>query len=290
MKNKNYFANLFELNLAIFFTSTSGVLGRYIDLPVPFIIFARSVIAGLLLFMYAKAKGFNFNIAKQDKTSFWIGGFILGVHWIFYFYALKYSNVAIAMLSLYTFPIITAILEPLLLKNKLLKIHLFLGVLVILGIYLIVPDFSFSNQYFFGACLGLLSALLYALRNIMLKSKISQYNQSIVMLNQLGIISIFLAPTIFLFDNSNIINYLPSTFLLALLTTAIGHTLFVSSIKKFSITSASLISSLQPVYGILLAFAFLSEVPKTSTIIGGVIILSTVVFESLRLRKLDGEY
>jgi drug/metabolite transporter (DMT)-like permease len=110
------------------------------------------------------------------------------------------------------------------------------------------------------------------------------------MLNQLGIISIFLAPTIFLFDNSNIINYLPSTFLLALLTTAIGHTLFVSSIKKFSITSASLISSLQPVYGILLAFAFLSEVPKTSTIIGGVIILSTVVFESLRLRKLDGEY
>ena len=43
----------------------------------------------------------------------------MGGHWITYFYALKFSNVAIGMLSLYTFPVMTALLEPFFIKVKL---------------------------------------------------------------------------------------------------------------------------------------------------------------------------
>ena len=45
-----------------------------------------------------------------------------------------------------------------------------------------------------------------------------------------------------------------------MVTTAIGHTLMVTSLKHFSVTTASIISSLQPVYGIIMAFLFLSEI------------------------------
>ena len=44
----------------------------------------------------------------------------MGAHWVTYFYALKLSNVALGVLSLYTFPIFTAILEPVFLKIKLM--------------------------------------------------------------------------------------------------------------------------------------------------------------------------
>ena len=86
-------------------------------------------------------------------------------------------------------------------------------------------------------------------------------------------------------DTSNLLDYLPSTLLLAIITTAIGHTLFVYSLTYFSAASASLISSLQPIYGIILAMIFLSEYPSLQTILGGLVIISTVLIESRRLLK-----
>lgn len=285
MTVKNKYTDLLTLNLSILFISTSGVLGKYIELPVPIIIFLRAFIAAILLFLYAKIKGLNFGMARKSQIHLMLGGIFLGVHWITYFYALKFSNVAIGMLSLYTFPIITSILEPLFLRKKFLMIHFILGLIVLLGIYLLAPKFSVKNHHFLGLCFGVLSALFYSVRNIMLKSKENIHDQSIIMIYQLVVISVLLIPTLIFFDSSNLIEYLPSSILLAILTTAVGHTLFVHSLKYFSTTSASLMSSLQPIYGIILAYIFLSESPGLRTIIGGILIISTVIIESIRIKK-----
>ncbi|MFZ1749282.1 MAG: DMT family transporter [Saprospiraceae bacterium] len=287
MTSKTIFAKLFELNLAVVFISTSGVLGRYIDMPVPTTTLMRAFIACIILFVYCKIRRFDLNIQSKDRKTIILGGLLLGAHWITYFYSLQLSNVAIALLSLYTFPAITAVLEPILLKEKLLRVHLMLCVMIILGIYLLVPDFNLKNGHFSAVCLGLISAFCYAIRNILIKSKVDHYNQSVLMFRQLVIVSIFLFPVLFLFDHSNIVANLPATLFLAILTTAIGHTLFVSSLRHFSTTSASLMSSLLPVYGIILAVIFLGEYPSMTTLFGGFVILSAVVLESIRVKKLD---
>lgn len=285
MKSKSFYSSIFELNLAILFISTSGVLGKYIDLPVPSLIFIRSILACLVLFIYCKSKGFNFKIPSKDRKVILLGGVFLGAHWMTYFYALKLSNVAIGMLSLYTFPAITALLEPIFTKSKFQKMHLLLGGLVLLGVYLLIPDFDFTSAYFKAICFGILSAIFYALRNIMLKPKVKAYNQSVLMFNQLAAISVCLFPTIWLLQGADLTVFIPYILLLAFLTTAIGHTLFVYSLKFFSTTSASLMSSLQPVYGIILAMLFLGEYPNLTTIIGGLVIISTVVIEGVRVKK-----
>lgn len=285
MKPKSFHSKLIELNLSVIFISTSGVLGRYIDLPVPIIILFRALIAGVLLFAFCKIKGFSFKIERKDLWSVLIGGFLLGAHWITYFYALKLSTVAIGMLALFTFPAITAILEPIILKKKLLVIHLVLGALVSFGVNLLSPDINFENEYFIGICLGVLSAVCYSLRNIMLKPQVKHYNQSVLMFSQLAIISLFLLPLCGFMDVSQVIDYLPTTILLAMLTTAIGHTMFIYSLKHFSAASASLISSLQPIYGMIMAFIFLSETPSLNTLLGGSVIISTVLIESIRLKQ-----
>lgn len=287
MKTKSFYSSIFELNLAILFISTSGVLGKFIDLPVPGLIFIRSVLACLALFLFCKLKGLSFKISSSDRKLILLSGIFLGAHWMTYFYALKLSNVAIGMLSLYTFPAITAILEPLLTKSKFQNIHLLLGGLVLIGVYLLIPDFDFSSSYFKAICFGVLSAIFYSLRNIMLKSKVKQYNQSILMFNQLGAISVCLLPALWLLNKEGIMEFLPEIGLLAILTTAIGHTLFIYSLKYFSTTSASLMSSLQPVYGIILAMVFLNEYPGLMTVFGGLVIISTVVIESIRIKKLE---
>ncbi len=86
-------------------------------------------------------------------------------------------------------------------------------------------------------------------------------------------------------ETSGIRTQFPFVLLLALLTTAIGHTLFLQSLKYFTASTASIISSIQPIFGIILAYFFLNEIPAWNTFWGGLLILSTVVIESIRSRK-----
>jgi drug/metabolite transporter (DMT)-like permease len=291
--NKSPFArNLIELNLAILFISTSGVLGRYIDLPITVIIGSRSLLAGLLLFFFCRWKKLSFEIKGKDRKTVIIAGLLLGLHWLTYFYALKLSNVATGLLSLFTYPAITAILETLIQKTKILKFHLLLSMLVLVGIYFLVPEFDLESNNLKAVGFGVFSALCYAVRNIIMKTKVSTYDGSVLMVYQLGVIAACLCPFYFVLEGNDFITYLPATVLLAILTTAIGHTLFLHSFKNFSTVTASIISCAQPVYGILVGMLVLHEYPETTTIIGGGIIIVTVIAESVRIFKLSqkGEF
>ena len=86
-------------------------------------------------------------------------------------------------------------------------------------------------------------------------------------------------------DLSAFRSQLPYIIILAVVTTATGHSLMLHALQFFSATTASIISSLQPVFGIFLAFIFLGETPVQNTYIGGAIILVAVVIESFKSKK-----
>jgi drug/metabolite transporter (DMT)-like permease len=283
LSSKNpHIAHLLEINLAMLFVSTSGALGRFIQLPVPITIASRAILAFFILYFFCKWKGISLDIKKKDWLPILMSGIFMGLHWLTYFYALKLSNVAIGMLSLFTYPVITSLLEPILLKTKFLKIHLLLGIMVLAGIYFLVPKFEMGNSYALAVGVGVLSALFYALRNLVLKARVKNYNGSALMCYQMVIVGGLLFPAFFFFETDGVSNQWKGLLTLALVTTAIGHTLFLNSFKYFSITTASIISSVQPVYGIIIGAIFLAEIPSIMTIFGGVLILGSVVIESVR--------
>ena len=160
-----------------------------------------------------------------------------------------------------------------------------MGLFVLLGIYILTPEIDFENRYVKGILMGLLSAVFYSIRNLILKQHIVKYDGTMLMLYQLIIITVVLLPLMFVLDTSNITNQYPYVLILALVTTAIGHTLFVRSLSHFKASSASIITSLQPIFGIIIAFFFIKEVPKWNVIFGGLIILSTVIIEGKRSNK-----
>jgi drug/metabolite transporter (DMT)-like permease len=248
----------------------------------------RAFIAGIALLLFCFWRGIDLKIARRDVMRLLISGLFLGIHWVTYFYSLRLSSVAIGMLSLFTFPIITAFLEPIFLKTKALKIHIFLAVLILIGVFLLVPEFNFENSNSRAVILGIFSAFCYSIRNILVKEMVGRYNGTSLMTYQLFIVVIFLAPLFLILDTTEIIDYLPQTALLAILATAIGHTLFLYSFNHFSTISASIISCLQPIYGIILGIIFLAEIPTSSTILGGAIIITTVIIETVRVYNKRG--
>ena len=285
MKNEHPI-RLLELSLATLFISTSGALGRFIDMPTPVTIWWRCSLGLLFLILFSKLLKISLiPKSRRGLPAIGLSAIFLGAHWITYFYSLKLSNVAIGMLSLYTFPVITALLEPLFIKTKLEFTHIVLGILILAGIYILSPDFDLENTQVKGILWGVSSAVCYALRILILKDHAKNYHGTTLMIYQLIVLSIILLPVMFTMETANITTQYPYVILLALLTTAIGHSLFVHSLKYFSASSASIISSLLPIYGIIIAYFFLGEIPTLNTILGGSLIMFTVIIESIRSKK-----
>lgn len=285
MKNQHN-NQLLLLTFATLLISTSGTLGRFISMPTEIIIWWRCTLGGILLFTFCKIKKVNLKIdSKKDVYTILLSAVFLGIHWITYFYALKLSNVALGMLSLFSFPVITALLEPFFTKTKLNPIHIALGLLVLIGIYMLAPSFDFQSSQFKGILFGLFSAVFYALRNLMLKKQALKYHGTSLMMYQTIFLAILLLPFMFFMDGSNITTQYPYVIVLALVTTAIGHSLFIGSLKHFSVSTASIIGSAQPIFGIIIAFFLLNEIPTLNTFIGGALIIATVIIESVRSRK-----
>ena len=72
---------------------------------------------------------------------------------------------------------------------------------------------------------------------------------------------------------------------LGLVTTALAHTLFISSLKDLPAHLAGIISSMETVYGILFAFLLLREVPSARELIGaGIIVAAVVAAQGVRER------
>ncbi|TVZ25268.1 threonine/homoserine efflux transporter RhtA [Gillisia sp. Hel_I_86] len=281
------FPKILELNLAVLFISTSGVLGRYITLN-PFVtIFYRTLLAVILFYIFCRWKKLDLRISTgRDLLKIALSGLLMTGHWVAYFFALRYSNVAIGILSLFTYPVVTAFLEPLLLKTKFSKSHLALGLLVLCGIYFLVPEISFQNNYTVAVLLGILSGIFYALRNILMKQEIEKYHGSVLMMYQIAVVTVVLSPVLFFSNFDDVVLQWAPLLTLAIVTTCIGHTLFLISLRNFSATAASIMSSAQPLYAIILGIIFLAEYPSLKTIIGGTLIIGAVIIESMRsLRK-----
>ena len=281
-ESKKQFINILELNLAVLIISTSGVLGRWIELHPAVTIFYRTLLATLIFYLFCRFRKISLKLSnKKDLRRILLSGVFLGAHWITYFFSLQYSNVAIGMLSLFTYPVITALLEPLIIKTKINPVHIALGFLVLFGIYFLSPEIDFENRYFIAIIFGLFSAVFYSIRNILMKKQVEKYNGSMLMFYQIAVVAICLLPMVFLSDISEVLQNWKPLLILAVLTTCVGHTLFLLSFRNFNITTVSIMSSIQPVYGILLGVLFLNEVPGVKTIIGGTLIISAVVIESL---------
>jgi len=277
---------LIQLNIGILFLSTSGVLGRYITVDSTLTNLVRAAMALVILATYCYYQKISFKFdTRKDLMVVLFSGVLFGAHWVTYFYALDYSNVAIALLSLYTYAGFTALLEPLILKTKLNKFDIFLSLIVFVGVLIMAPSFDVGNSYTIGILFGLLSSILYTFRNILISVPAKRYDSSGLMVVQLIAMIAIMIPFMGMYDYTGLSNQWGWILLLAFFTTALGHTLFVKSFQALNPTTSSILSCVVPVYGIFWAYLILGEVPSMKTIIGGTIILSVVLLKTMRTSR-----
>ncbi len=273
---------LFLVNLAALMISSSGILGKLIILPSPVTSFYRCILAAVFILLIVRLvrKPFSWRL-KRGRRSFILSGLFLALHWATYFYSLQLSNVSIAIISLFTYPIITTLIEPFFGRASVSGVNVVNSVLVIIGVFILVPESDFNNQYTYGILVGILSATFYALRNIFSKKLVQRRTSEEVMVIQLTVAAIVLSPSLFYYSYDLDLKTWGLLVVLGLITTAIGHTLFVSALKYLTASTASILASLQPVYAIILAVIIIGEAVGINVVLGGILILSAVLIQSL---------
>lgn len=282
--------NLIILHITVFVWGFTGILGALISIEATWLVWYRVLIAFISLYAYFRYKKISIRVSTETFLKLFFTGAVVALHWILFFHSIKSSTVSVALVSLSSLTLFTAILEPLLKKQRISKLEVVTGLLIISGIYMI---FTFESQYTLGIISGLLSALCASIFSIINSKQIQNRPAPIISFYELiGAwvwVSIYLliseglrAPVSLIFSD---VVYLV---LLGTVCTSLAYVAGVAVMKELSAFRVALITNLEPVYGIILAFIFFGKKEQMTPgfYAGAIIVLSTIfMYPYIKNRK-----
>ncbi len=276
-KKKSYL----EVHMAVLLFGVTGLFGKFIELS-PFVItFGRVFIAALFMFIWLviSEEPIRLNNQSEYKKFVMMGG-VLAIHWTSFFAAIQLSNVATGILTFSTFPVFVSLFRPIIDHDKISKKEVVFGFITIIGILFIIPLNNIFSNTMAGSIIGVFSGAVYAIFTIYNEKLVKTYSGKKVAFYEQTVAALFLFPSVFIIQPVIGTKDIVLIILLGTLFTGIAHTMFISGLKHVSAYMASIITMLEPIYSIILAYFILGEELNMNIFIGGAIILSTVVFIS----------
>ena len=282
----NHKEGLLSVHASVLIFGLTALFAKFISLNALEITLLRSIFAALAIALYIiwLKESLLLNKSRDYFIALLLAVF-LGSHWVTYFHAMQVSTVATGIIALYTYPVITVFIEPFFHGERPQPKDIFSALIVLLGIFLLVPEFTINNQTTQGVFWGVLSAFLFALRNIIHGRYFKHYPARHALFYQTFFIILLLVP--FAGDAITTVSGFQwqQLILLGIVFTALPHTLFANSLLHLKAKTASLIACMQVVYGTAFAALFLSELPNWPTIAGGLLVISAAVYETLATVK-----
>lgn len=275
---------LIKLHISVFLAGFTGILGVLIHLNEMTLVWYRIMITVVSLSVLFALTKKSTRIPKKQAFHFFLIGTLIALHWVAFYGSIKLSNVSIGLVCFSATGLFTALLEPLLVTKKLQWAELGLGLLSLLGIYLI---FHFDERYQTGIIVGIVSAFLAALFSVLNKKQVADAEPTIMMLYELTgglvILTVLMPAYAYFFPETSIIPTLSDLgwlLVLSWLCTIVAMQLMLDSLKKVSAFTQNLSLNLEPVYAIIMAFILFDENKYLSSSFYygvGLIILSVVL-------------
>lgn len=262
---ENKLKNYLLLHLIVFIWGFTAILGALITLEAIPLVFFRMGLAVIFIVLFFLYKKKSFLLDTNGIIKFLITGIIISIHWIFFFKAIKVSNVSVALVTMSTGAFFTSLIEPLFFRRRIKLLEIVLGLLVIGGLYII---FNFESQYQLGIIYALISSFLGALFAVFNGLFVKKYDANSISLYQLFFGTVFVA--IYLYFSNG---FTPTFFdipkmdwvylvILSSVCTAFAFITSVKVMKYLSPYTVMLTINLEPIYAIILALFIFGEKEK----------------------------
>jgi drug/metabolite transporter (DMT)-like permease len=242
--------------------------------------------AGFFLLVYIVFKKKSLSIPPKEFFKLIFAGLLIAVHWIFFFKAIQISNVSITLSVFSLGAFFTSILEPVFYGRKVLWYEVLFGLIIIAGLGIIL---QVEITYFAGMMYALASIIIGVLFTLM-NGKLTENHDSSVITFYEFLAGVFFISIYFLFENKFTADFFILTsndwillLILSSVCTAYAFTISVKIMRLLSPYTVMLTTSLEPVYGIILAYFILGGKEKMSFdfYIGALLIVITVILNGI---------
>lgn len=275
-----------HLHFVVLIWGFTAILGLFISIPAVEIVLYRTLIAtlalGALLLIWKKP----WRIGGRAFFQILFTGFLIGAHWILFFGAARVSTASVCLAGMATSSLWTSVIEPFFYRKKIKFYEVGLGIMAMGGLYLI---FSFEFNHALGLIMAVASAFLASLFTVINSKFTKAYYHYTITFYEMG--GAFLFTLLFLpvyaayISGGGIIYWQPTASdwiyltILALVCTVYAYSASVELMKNISAYAVNLTTNMEPVYGILLALAFLGDKEQMTPgfYAGTAIILASVI-------------
>lgn len=286
----------FKLHFIVFLWGFSAILGKLVSLPAVEMVFYRSILAAAGMGAVIYFTRGSFRVSRSDLFRLLLIGGIVAFHWIAFFGSARVSNVSVSLVGFATNSLWASLLEPWFKKTSFKKYELVLGLVVILGLYII---FSFDFRYKLGLALGVFAGFTSALFSVFNAGFVKRVSARAITFYEM--VGVFLTIGLFLplyqvtLAPANELQLRPSLMdivyiaVLAGVCSVYAYTVAVELMKRVSVFMIQLTLNLEPVYGIIMAVIIFGQQEKMNFnfYFGTVIILSAVAVYPLLKRRFD---
>ncbi|MBN2260451.1 MAG: EamA family transporter [Clostridiales bacterium] len=255
----------------------------------------RFTIASILLWVYIYIKRDKIDFKIKDKRQL-ITYLSLGIVYFIttnlYYKAIQIISVSLHVVIFYTYPFIVSIMSVVFLKDKIDRKSVVAMLVAFSGILLMVFDgnnnfitagivLSFSSAFGYGVYMTILGVdSIKSARTVV----IAAYANSITAIAFL--IATFMRGELTL--NLNSTAWAGIVFL-ATISTMVAIVALAAAIKLIGPSKVSIVSTFEPVEGILLSVLFLGETLVQSQIIGTIMVLFAILVISVKKKKFGGK-
>ncbi|HEY3390124.1 MAG TPA: DMT family transporter [Prolixibacteraceae bacterium] len=270
-----------KLHFIVLIYGFTAILGKLISLPAAQLVWYRMLIAVIAFYLFIRWNKTDLSIDFKQFFKLFGIGIIVAIHWITFFGAIKISNVSVTLGCLATVTLFTSLLEPFFFRKRINAVEVIVGLLIIIGLYLI---FRFETRYSLGIIVALISAFLAGLFTVINKKMVIHQKATVIsfyeMLGGLTGITIYLLFT----GTDHTFVQLPSPIdfvyllVLGIICTAYAFAIQVDVMKHLSAYIVALTINLEPVYGIILAYFIFGE---TEHMTGGFYFGTAIILTSV---------
>lgn len=273
------------VSMAVF--GTIGFFVRNISVSSGELALYRAMLAAALIGLYllATKQKIPFSEIKNEVKLLLLSGAVMGVNWILFFQAFKYTTVSLATLSYYFAPVIVTVASTVLFREKLTGRQILCFIMSTLGLILITGTVGLSGgRDLIGVLFGIGAAFLYA-TVILLNKFIKNVDGIHRTLLQLLAVIVVLTPYVALTGGSTLGSMdgkgWISLLVIGLVHTGVFYCVYFSAMKELPGQKTAILSYIDPLVAVIVSVVILGEPLTIMQAIGGLLILGFTLLNEI---------
>lgn len=262
----------FKLHFIVVLWGFTAILGMEIAMPSTDVVLYRTGMAAFALLMLMKIRKRSLKLEKSELIKILFTGMIVAAHWVLFFESARVSTVSVCLAGMATVTFWTSLLEPLLNRRKVKGFEVALGLVAIVGLYLI---FKFEINNTLGLILAIAAAFLSAFFYVLNSQFTKKHSPYVItfyeMIGACVTLFIFIPFYQYIIIDEAIGYSIPTLrdfgflLVLALFCTVYAFAESVELMRRISAFMVNLSINLEPIYGILMAVLIYGEKEKMSS-------------------------